>query len=702
MPRGDTDQPRREVNARIFRPDTSGADELSHLLGLAADVGGKIVAQDQERRDERDAGAAALDFAADSQNADKFKKSRAYRDAWQREGAKKLAVDISTEVTAKINERLNDSDNPATLEEIDGLVESIFRAHVMDKDGKLLDFGTPEAKTILGNALRETRDAILPQAQAAIKKQTDARFLSTWANNSVHEFYRGAPIGAAIKVEVGSTDPLAPLPEGGTPPVDTSQPYYAPHDGRVLEPFKGFHGATPTSRIGAPRKGHTHNGEDYAAPEGTSIVAPMSGEVVASFRNAAGGNQVRVRMADGAIVGFAHLSKRDVKQGDRVNAGDLLGLSGNTGTSTGPHVHVTVEVGGRKVSAKQYFATAKAPSRLPSGPALVSNPDDPELVTAPPADVVPAQLAPFDFEKAMANVPPGIAKADAKGFLVQSLINEATERGDVGLLQGLEDSKRQDGTPTFSPKEVETILAAREQISEKVRIKADRAEKELWERNSDTLLTAFIDGDPPSDGFIVDAAKRRLIDPSFAYTLIQHKEAERKEAEREAKADAREAAAEADSGIDATVNSIVIEKTSGDLSGAGADELLKSGQLGQGKKALARYRTIKAAERAGQKQLESDPEVARYAATIKQLYAPQAGKASLLERSRGVGGDKGNLVVYSTIMQAYRNGVRAGKSPGEAYLEAITKYAPKNDINRQDAIEARIRALRAQRQAAGR
>ncbi|GAB7553103.1 hypothetical protein NRB_26090 [Novosphingobium sp. 11B] len=140
----------------------------------------------------------------------------------------------------------------------------------------------------------------------------------------------------------------------------------------LLQPFQGFTAGKRTGKMGDARSGgSSHNGEDFPVPVGTPITSPLGGEVISSMRNARGGNQVRVRLDNGAIVGFAHLSSREVQVGQRVEAGAQLGLSGNTGKSTGPHVHMTMEVDGRKVSPSDYFAQ-RARAALPTSEALGS------------------------------------------------------------------------------------------------------------------------------------------------------------------------------------------------------------------------------------------------------------------------------------------------------------------------------------------
>lgn len=87
--------------------------------------------------------------------------------------------------------------------------------------------------------------------------------------------------------------------------------------------------------------GH-HTGIDLAVPVGTPVRSVGSGEVVFAGRSGAYGKAVTIRMDDGKYTLFAHLSTLSVREGDRVEAGTLIGESGNTGRSTGPHLHFEV------------------------------------------------------------------------------------------------------------------------------------------------------------------------------------------------------------------------------------------------------------------------------------------------------------------------------------------------------------------------
>ncbi len=86
-----------------------------------------------------------------------------------------------------------------------------------------------------------------------------------------------------------------------------------------------------------------HNGVDIAVKSGTKITAPSSGLVYRVFSNEAGGNQLMISHDNGYISGYAHLSSTLVSPGERVTKGQTVALSGNTGKSTGPHLHLTIK-----------------------------------------------------------------------------------------------------------------------------------------------------------------------------------------------------------------------------------------------------------------------------------------------------------------------------------------------------------------------
>ena len=85
-----------------------------------------------------------------------------------------------------------------------------------------------------------------------------------------------------------------------------------------------------------------HNGLDFGVPVGTDVQATMGGKVIyAGWNNQGYGNLVIVENGPYRTY-FAHLSQIPVKMGETVSAGSVVGISGNTGNSTGPHLHYEV------------------------------------------------------------------------------------------------------------------------------------------------------------------------------------------------------------------------------------------------------------------------------------------------------------------------------------------------------------------------
>ncbi|MDP9435544.1 MAG: M23 family metallopeptidase, partial [Actinomycetota bacterium] len=103
-----------------------------------------------------------------------------------------------------------------------------------------------------------------------------------------------------------------------------------------------------TSRFG-PRWGRLHAGIDFGLAEGSPVRAVAAGTIVEAGSDGDGyGTYVHVRHADGTVTTYSHLSAVERGEGN-VLPGDVLGRSGSTGRSTGPHRHFEVRIGGRAV-----------------------------------------------------------------------------------------------------------------------------------------------------------------------------------------------------------------------------------------------------------------------------------------------------------------------------------------------------------------
>lgn len=85
-----------------------------------------------------------------------------------------------------------------------------------------------------------------------------------------------------------------------------------------------------------------HEGLDFVAPAGTPVQVTAPGLVLQAAFNGAYGNMVEVAHAQGLVTRYAHLQAMTVKPGQRLRAGDRVGLLGSTGRSTGPHLHYEV------------------------------------------------------------------------------------------------------------------------------------------------------------------------------------------------------------------------------------------------------------------------------------------------------------------------------------------------------------------------
>lgn len=109
-----------------------------------------------------------------------------------------------------------------------------------------------------------------------------------------------------------------------------------------------------TSYVG-PRWGRSHNGLDLAVPVGTPVKSSTSGTVIQSGWNGGYGISVYVDAGNGMIIRYGHLSEADVEVGQTISQGDLLGLSGNTGNSTGPHLHFEMRVNDEVVDPLTYI-----------------------------------------------------------------------------------------------------------------------------------------------------------------------------------------------------------------------------------------------------------------------------------------------------------------------------------------------------------
>ncbi len=127
--------------------------------------------------------------------------------------------------------------------------------------------------------------------------------------------------------------------------------------GTIIPPtyIKPIGGGRYTSGFGR-RWGRLHKGVDWACPVGTTVYASCGGTVIQAAYSGGYGNVVVISHPDGRMTRYAHNSKLLVSAGQHVEQGQALALSGNTGRSTGPHVHFELYVNGAAVNPLNYIS----------------------------------------------------------------------------------------------------------------------------------------------------------------------------------------------------------------------------------------------------------------------------------------------------------------------------------------------------------
>ncbi|MEO1747535.1 MAG: M23 family metallopeptidase [Pseudomonadota bacterium] len=119
-------------------------------------------------------------------------------------------------------------------------------------------------------------------------------------------------------------------------------------------------GRAITSRYGNRRdpiigKTAFHAGIDFRTPTGTPIYATAAGTVAKAGRHGGYGKLVEIQHANGLKTRYAHLSKIDVRKGQKIDAGVRVGAAGSTGRSTGPHLHYEVRRGDKSTNPMTYL-----------------------------------------------------------------------------------------------------------------------------------------------------------------------------------------------------------------------------------------------------------------------------------------------------------------------------------------------------------
>lgn len=159
-------------------------------------------------------------------------------------------------------------------------------------------------------------------------------------------YHNNTEVGREVVKEEVYAEAVPKIVERGTkiPPT-----YVKPISGGRLS--SGFGGRK------APTKGAStyHKGVDWATPTGTPVYASNAGTVVQAGWSSGYGYAVYINHADGRQTRYGHLSKVLVSVGQTVSQGQKIALSGNTGRSTGPHLHFEIRINGNAVNPLDYL-----------------------------------------------------------------------------------------------------------------------------------------------------------------------------------------------------------------------------------------------------------------------------------------------------------------------------------------------------------
>ncbi len=102
-----------------------------------------------------------------------------------------------------------------------------------------------------------------------------------------------------------------------------------------------------------------HKGIDIGLPTGTQVFAASNGRVTETGTSPSWGNYLRYRAEDGRVVIYAHLQKVLVNENETIKIGDTVALSGNTGASTGPHLHFGIYEQGKSINPMTVIENSK-------------------------------------------------------------------------------------------------------------------------------------------------------------------------------------------------------------------------------------------------------------------------------------------------------------------------------------------------------
>jgi len=235
-----------------------------------------------------------------------------------------LNVEDSIEL---LNEKIHDINSEITkIEEKDGALRSYAGMPIIDKDIRKLGIGGSVLKPpVFSDNLLPSINEDLSVLEMNIEKIARQVSLEMDSYSSIYE---------KVKEDISRIERI---------------PSIRPVDGGYLNSHFGYR-MDPIDNVK-----RFHHGCDFSVNIGTPVYAPADGSVKRAYYLGGFGNHIKLDHGAGYSTIFAHLSKINVKGGQNVKRGDIIGLTGNSGRSTAPHLHYEVHYYGEPLNPLDYF-----------------------------------------------------------------------------------------------------------------------------------------------------------------------------------------------------------------------------------------------------------------------------------------------------------------------------------------------------------
>jgi murein DD-endopeptidase MepM/ murein hydrolase activator NlpD len=176
----------------------------------------------------------------------------------------------------------------------------------------------------------EANEGAIPRDETAVRVQQDLAWLQSQAGSEERTLQQLTQAAEGKKARWAATPSVWPV-----------KGWVTSGFGQRVSPFTG--------------QPAMHEGLDIGAPPNSPVMAAASGRVVSQGLDSRMGNVVVIDHGYGFETQYGHMSKILVKTGQSVKRGDILGLVGSTGLSTGPHLHYHIKINGHPVNPQRYI-----------------------------------------------------------------------------------------------------------------------------------------------------------------------------------------------------------------------------------------------------------------------------------------------------------------------------------------------------------